>query len=160
LTELLDDGLALINELAFAGGEELGELGAVHERLVGDGKAIEFGGAAAGVSEGGGLDIDLDVEDAGIGGDDAGEAPLGVGKETNESEFDLIEGLEAADEGVEKGLESFLILAAEDASEYGIATVLDGVEGGAGLAFGSPGAARLGAVTPCGIDLQWREFNQ
>jgi hypothetical protein len=160
LTELLEDGLALENELAFAGSEELGELRAVHERLDGEGEAIEFGGMAPGVFEGGDLDIDFHVKDAGFGGDDAGEAPIDGGEETYEAEFSLIDRLEATYEGVEKGLEGFLVLAAEDASELGVAAVLEGVHGGTGFTFGRLGAARPGAV-PAGCNgLLFRECNQ
>ena len=53
--------------------------GAVEGQGGGDGEAVEFGGGDAGVFEGGGLDIDFEVEDTGFGGDGAGEAPIDEG---------------------------------------------------------------------------------
>ncbi|MCE5310605.1 MAG: hypothetical protein LLG20_23440 [Acidobacteriales bacterium] len=153
LAELIEDGLALESELTFAGGEELRELGAVHEGLEGVGEAIELGGMLASADEGGGLDIDFDIEDAGLGGNDAGETPVDGSKAADEVELSFVDGLEAAEEGLEEVVESVLVFAAEDASELGVAAVLKAVHGGTGLAFGRFGAARAGAVAPGGFEL-------
>jgi len=153
LTELIEDGLALEIELASAGGEELRELGAVHERLEGVSEAVELGGMLAGAEERGGLDVDFDIEDAGFGGDDAGEAPVDGSEAANEVEFRFVGGLEAADEGLEEVVESVLIFAAEDASELGVAAVLEAVHGRTGFTFGRLGAAGACAIAPGGFEL-------
>jgi hypothetical protein len=160
LAELIEDGLALESELTFAGGEELRELGAVREGLEGVSEAIEFGGMFAGADEGGGLDIDFDIEDAGLGGHDAGEAPIDGSEAADEVQFGLVDGLEAADERLEEVVESVLVFAAEDAGELGVAAVLEAVHGGTGLAFGRFGAARAGAIAPGGFELSVSESDK
>jgi hypothetical protein len=160
LAELVEHGLALQGKLPFTVGEEPEELGAVHEGLEGVSDAIEFGARGAGAVVGGGLDVDFEIEDAGFGGDDAGEAPVDGGEAADETELGLVDGLEAADEGLEEGVEGLLIFAAEDAGELGVAAVLEAVQSGAGLAFGSLGAARAGAVAPCGCELFFGESDE
>jgi hypothetical protein len=131
LAELIEDGLALGSELPFAGGEERS-----------------------------GLDIDFDIQDAGLGGHDAGEAPIDGGEVEDEVQFGLVGGLEAANEGLEEVVERVLVLAAEDARELGVTAVLEGVHGGTGFALGRLGAAGACAIAPGGFELLVSESDE
>ncbi|MEN6605037.1 MAG: hypothetical protein ABFD86_21725, partial [Bryobacteraceae bacterium] len=87
------------------------------------------------------------------GGHDVGEAPIDGSEAADEVEFGFVDGLEAANEGLEEVVESVLVFAAEDASELGVAAVLEAVHGGTGLALGRIRAARPCAVAPGGFEL-------
>jgi len=114
--------------------------------LVQDVLALEGKLAFAGGEDGSGSDIDFDIEHT-------GEAPVDGSEAADKVQLDFVDGVEAADEGLEEVVESVLVFTAEDAGELGVTAVLEAVHGGTGLAFGSLGAARAGAIAPGGFKL-------
>jgi hypothetical protein len=74
------------------------------------------------------------------------EGTIDGGEAANEVQLGFVDGLEAANEGLEEVVESVFLFAAEDARELGVASVLEGVHGGTGRPLG-----RFGAAGPCGV---------
>ncbi|MCE5308373.1 MAG: hypothetical protein LLG20_12100 [Acidobacteriales bacterium] len=48
------------------------------------------------------MDIEFDVADAGLGGHDAGEAPVDGSEAADEVQLGFVDGLETANEGLEE----------------------------------------------------------
>ena len=135
-------------EVAEAAGAHEVESGLVAEQDVelGVGSGIgETHGEAVEIAETGGASLHVELEGAHFGGGHAAHAPVGGDHFFDDILLDFIDGLVAGDVGrvhVAKGLGVFVgqqQRGSEDA-------VIDGVLGRSGLAFGSFGAAGLGAI--------------
>lgn len=130
-----------MGEAGEAGGEELQDAG-VGQQVVEGALEVEVGivGQAVGGREGA-LAGELAVEDAGFDGIVALLAPFEGGELAQQEGLVGVAGLEAVEEGGVEGLELGGVLGVQEGGEAGVAAVLEGVEGGAGLALGGARAA-------------------
>ena len=94
----------------------------------------------------------LGVEEAGLDAEEARHAELGAGNLLDQVGFFGADGLVLGFEAGEESEERFAVLFGEDAGA-GQEAVADGVEGGAGLAFGGARAGGMGGVQAIGLEL-------
>ena len=84
------------------------------------------------------------IEDGGVDQENALETPFDAGELADEVVLDVVLGEEDAGEAFDEALEGDVIFVAKDEDGAGAAAVFEGVEAGAGLAFGRFGAAAFG----------------
>jgi hypothetical protein len=145
VAEVGEDAGAGVEELGLAGGEVVGEAGGFEE-LVGGGAESDFGaGLEAVLGEGGVGGVEFGVEEGGVEGEDAVEAPLDAGELADEVVFEVVLGEQDAGDFVDEAFEGGVVFVAKDEEGAGIAAVFEGVEGRAELALGGFGAAAFGA---------------
>jgi hypothetical protein len=89
------------------------------------------------------------IEEAALDGPGAAGFPLRGGHIFDEGIFEVANGLEFPDQGLDEGLESVGGLAIED-DGVGEEAVLEGVQGGALFPIGRDRAAGAGAIGPRG----------
>lgn len=130
-----------IEELGLTGGEVMGEAGGFEE-LVGGGAEFDFGaGLEAVLGEGGVGGGEFGVEEGGVEGEDALEAPFDAGELADEVVFEVVLGQEDAGDFFDEEFEGGVVFVTEDEEGAGVAAVFEGVEAGAGFALRGFGAA-------------------
>ncbi len=136
-------------------GERVGFVGGLLEGERGAGGVID---GLAGGYESGGHEVHLIVEEGGLHGAGAVEAPIGNGQFADDDLFGGRGRLMLREEGEVKGEKGFAILIAEDGGERGAfrggeAVGDAGVGGRSGLAFGRDGASGFQGVRAVGGEL-------
>ena len=141
-----EGGLSSEVELGFAFGEVGGEAGFIDQSATGQDEAGEFGEGSDFELQGGGLNVHLMIEEAGIESDDAGETPINGSEFAGEPYFNGIHGPDALDVGPDKFLECATVLIGENDGIVRITAVLEGVHGRTGFSSRGGGAPGLGSV--------------
>jgi len=133
-----------VDELRFACGEVVGEPGVFEQAVGGEAELKAFRGGGAMLTEGFLAGGEFLIEDGGVDQENALETPFDAGELADEVVLDVVLGEEDAGEAFDEALEGDVVFMAQDEDGACVAAVFEGVEAGAGLAFGRFGAAAFG----------------